>query len=349
MIFLLPLKEAAKNDKALISDVELRLIFSYIETILNLHTLFCKELEDVVQNKEMDGVGNAFLKNWEFFKMYSSYVNGYNASLSTLAYCKHNYPAFDKFIEAAESNPMCTKLDLASFLIMPVQRLPRYILLLTDLLKYTPETAQDYCAIEKSISHLHTVVVHLNESKRVAENALKVFEIQQSLTGKTQAIMEPHRIFHSEGNCIIRTTSAKMKNMHYFLFNDMILLVSAGKSLFNKEEWRIHFQLLLSELSFSILKYEKGLLITATTLKLILILDDTQQMMELLDTLQGLKSKLPNVDPSLIRSLSSRSLPEWLQKLKSTWLSHSKLHFLVAFLAFLMGVSYWWMGKHAHK
>eukprot|EP00026_Physarum_polycephalum_P011672 Phypoly_transcript_11913.p1 GENE.Phypoly_transcript_11913~~Phypoly_transcript_11913.p1 ORF type:complete len:207 (+),score=29.88 Phypoly_transcript_11913:38-622(+) len=99
MIFLLPLKEAAKNDKALISDVELRLIFSYIETILNLHTLFCKELEDVVQNKEMDGVGNAFLKNWEFFKMYSSYVNGYNASLSTLAYCKHNYPAFDKFIE----------------------------------------------------------------------------------------------------------------------------------------------------------------------------------------------------------------------------------------------------------
>jgi len=162
--------------------------------------------------------------------------------------------------------------------------------------------------------------------------------------------MEPHRIFHSEGDCIIRTTTSKLKNMHYFLFNDMLLLVSAGKSLFNKDEWRVHFQLLLSDLSFSILRYEKGLLITGPTLKMIVVLETAPQLALLMTALHSLKSALPSVDPTSIHhSLSPTSLPHFFLLLKATWLSHPRLHYVVVLLSFLVGVCYWWMGKITHK
>jgi len=223
---------------------------------------------------------------------------------------------------------------------MPVQRLPRYILLLNDLSKNVISTNQDYGALQKAIENLHSVMIHLNESKRVAENSLKVFEIQQSLAGKTQAIMEPHRIFHSEGNCIIRTSTTKIKSVHYFLFNDMLLLVSPGKSLFNKDEWRVHFQLLLADLTFSVMRYEKGLLITAMTLKIVLILEDTIQMLELLETLQTLKEKIPNVDMNTQQMITTKILPWWISYLQSLLSTYFKLYY-VGVVLLLIGVIYW--------
>lgn len=35
-------------------------------------------------------------------------------------------------------------MDLQSFIVKPVQRLPKYILLYKDLLKHTPEVHPDY-------------------------------------------------------------------------------------------------------------------------------------------------------------------------------------------------------------
>ena len=39
------------------------------------------------------------------------------------------------FLERAQSDSQCEGLDLAAFLLTPIQRLPRYVLLLNNLLK----------------------------------------------------------------------------------------------------------------------------------------------------------------------------------------------------------------------
>ena len=79
-----------------------------------------------------------------------------------------------------------------------------------------------------------------------------------------------------------------------------------------------------------------------------MILDDAQEMLSFLETLKDLKTKLPS-DPSTRISLTSSSLPEWLLALKASWLGHPSLHYIIVLLAFLVGLSYWWMGKNAHK
>ena len=77
--------------------------------------------------------------------------------------------------------------------LFQIQRFPRYVLLLSDLSKQTPEDHADYkgnlkfnfflifLGIKQALDQIKQVVDQLNEAKRVAENANKVAIIQNSL------------------------------------------------------------------------------------------------------------------------------------------------------------------------
>ena len=83
-------------------------------------------------------VGDIFVRCSPALKSYTEYVNGYNDALMVVQQYEKN-ALFRSFITKTQENPRCRGLDLLSFLIMPVQRLPRYVMLLMDLLKHTPE------------------------------------------------------------------------------------------------------------------------------------------------------------------------------------------------------------------
>lgn len=50
------------------------------------------------------------------------------------------------------------------------QRIPRYVLLLRDLLKHTPKKHPDYADISKSLAEFQEVAGHVNESMRRADD-----------------------------------------------------------------------------------------------------------------------------------------------------------------------------------
>jgi hypothetical protein len=63
------------------------------------------------------------------FKLYSDYVKNYAVAMVHLQFCTEKYSKFAQFLkDAAVANRQV--LGIHTFLIMPVQRLPRYILLL---------------------------------------------------------------------------------------------------------------------------------------------------------------------------------------------------------------------------
>jgi len=51
------------------------------------------------------------------------------------------------------------QLDLSSILIQPVQRLPRYQLLIKELLKYTEEGHVDYAPLQEAMKK----IIELNQ------------------------------------------------------------------------------------------------------------------------------------------------------------------------------------------
>jgi hypothetical protein len=106
-------------------------------------------------------------------------------------------------MQYSQNRKQCKGLDLNAFLIMPVQRIPRYVMLLTvrtvfvclrrsqltcigvqDLVKHTHPSHPDYTALSNARTKMQELAVFINIQKKEAENIYEVISIQDKLIGK---------------------------------------------------------------------------------------------------------------------------------------------------------------------
>jgi len=89
---------------------------------------------------------------------------------------------------------------LASLLITPVQRLPRYNLLLDEFLKKTPDSHPDLAKLQDALAAMKEATESVNESKRTAEDQTALLRIDEELSGKCKGLIVAHRryIFQDE-------------------------------------------------------------------------------------------------------------------------------------------------------
>jgi len=302
-VFLKPLNESLESEEPILKEKEIRAIFSYAEVIGNLNENFYKDLQKATAEKNpIHSIGKLFCDHSQFFKMYSTFINGYNVSLSTLCKCKDNNEEFSNFLDEAEDNPLCNKLDLASYLIMLVQRLPRYVLLLKELMANTPPKHPGFVKLQEGFKKMLAVADQINDSKRTAENAQQVFEIHESVVGNTKSIVVPHRLFHSEDDVHLRIAKDKTQKSHYFLFNDSILLVTkAGPGLTKDKKWKFYSQLDLDKVEVTNVENTKesknALYLSSQKSKHFVILQTAEKKESLMDVITTLKSHPTNLPP----------------------------------------------------
>lgn len=96
-------------------------------------------------------IGKIFKKFIGFFKMYKDYLTSYEGSTIRLAKLVTSNRKFVDFLEKARADPRSLGLGIDSFLMEPVQRIPRYRMLLEELLKYTAEDNDDYRNIAEAL------------------------------------------------------------------------------------------------------------------------------------------------------------------------------------------------------
>ena len=91
--------------------------------------------------------------------------------------------AFEQFLLEVKKSPRHTQMDLSGYLIQPIQRIPRYVLLLSDLLKFTEPSHPDYPLLEEALAKVQKIAKDINETKREDENMRKIVAIQRSIEG----------------------------------------------------------------------------------------------------------------------------------------------------------------------
>jgi len=202
----------------IITPAEVGAIFSIIEIILNYNSVFLNELEHRLSYLDRHtALGDIFLHLTDFFKIYTEYINNYNNAITTLEKCKKEKPLFAEFLKKLAHHPDCKRLDLTALLIMPIQRIPRYPLLLQDLLRYMPEDHKDYKNLNSALDKMSQIAQHVNERKREYENLKKIVDIQSCFIG-IDNLVAPHRRFIREGELKV-----KGDKKIFFLFNDILL------------------------------------------------------------------------------------------------------------------------------
>ena len=114
---------------------------------------------------------------------------------------------------------------LASYLIMPIQRIPRYQLLLDQLLKYTNHDHKDYPNLEKSLGLVKDVAHHINRAVHSRQNRDTIVALQSQFTSKVQ-LLKPSRVFIRQGPLVKQGRRSDAKYV-FFLFNDMLAYASS--------------------------------------------------------------------------------------------------------------------------
>ncbi|XP_069346163.1 FYVE, RhoGEF and PH domain-containing protein 4 isoform X2 [Eulemur rufifrons] len=200
-------------------------IFSNISSINAFHSKFLlPELEKRMQEWETTPrIGDILQKLAPFLKMYGEYVKGFDNAMELVKNMTERSPQFKAVVEEIQKQKVCGSLTLQHHMLEPVQRIPRYELLLKDYLRKLPSDSPDWNDAKKSLEIISTAASHSNSAIRKMENLKKLLEIYEML-GEEEDIVNPSNELIKEGQILklaARNTSAQER--YLFLFNNMLL------------------------------------------------------------------------------------------------------------------------------
>eukprot|EP01105_Mastigella_eilhardi_P007301 TRINITY_DN1879_c0_g1_i11.p1 TRINITY_DN1879_c0_g1~~TRINITY_DN1879_c0_g1_i11.p1 ORF type:complete len:371 (-),score=65.39 TRINITY_DN1879_c0_g1_i11:584-1696(-) len=169
-------------------------------------------------------LGDIFLKMVPFLRMYSIYTANYEASGTLYEELLERGGAFADFAACVSaSNLKCKGALLNSFLILPVQRIPRYKLLLEDMLNHTVPSHSDHKLLEEALVTIKAVANEINEAIKDQEKRKNLLAIQRRIGQQLPFnLVEPHRSFVREGE-LWKVCRKTKKRRYFFLFTDLLL------------------------------------------------------------------------------------------------------------------------------
>eukprot|EP01094_Clydonella_sp_ATCC50884_P020642 TRINITY_DN4335_c0_g1_i1.p1 TRINITY_DN4335_c0_g1~~TRINITY_DN4335_c0_g1_i1.p1 ORF type:complete len:473 (-),score=126.78 TRINITY_DN4335_c0_g1_i1:121-1539(-) len=233
-----------------ITEGELRAMFPDIEVIYRYNHILLSDLEERLDlwdaNKTM--LGDVFLSFSHWLKTYQTFVNQYSDAMEIITEKLEEKGKFYKLEEEIKKKDTRCGGGVYALLITPIQRVPRYVLLLKELIKHTPATHPDHAQLSEALAKIESVANLLNESRRAAMRKAKVFQIDSHIyipenmvslrnsTGGSSSVMvqqpfpiplglvEPTRFLvrYAPYHCAIGGSTQRA--VKAFLFNDSLLV-----------------------------------------------------------------------------------------------------------------------------
>uniref|UniRef100_A0A3P9NX46 FYVE, RhoGEF and PH domain containing 3 n=1 Tax=Poecilia reticulata TaxID=8081 RepID=A0A3P9NX46_POERE len=201
-------------------------IFSNISSIYLFHDQFLlPELKTRITGEWESNprIGDILQKLAPFMKMYGEYVKNFDRSMDLVNTWTQRSSQFKSVVQNIQKQEVCGNLTLQHHMLEPVQRIPRYELLLKDYLKKLPDDALDRKDAEKALELISTAANHSNAAIRKMEKMNKLLEVYERLGGE-EDIVNPANELIKEGH--IKKMSAKngtAQDRYLYLFNNMVL------------------------------------------------------------------------------------------------------------------------------
>lgn len=229
-------------------------IFRNLGDIIDVNGQFLDDLRDVYGSKDERAILEAvplLLQHYApLFTVYRTYLESYD---SASAHASSLMETNQKFAEFVSINNKILRLNLHDYLIMPVQRIPRYLLLLREIMRNIPETdsvTHEYNitveAIGKIASNINTGLSDQEHEMRLAQFMSKVEQDERYVD-----LAAPGRRIITEGPLKVRnmdTSSFSRSAVFYFvLFNDMLVYFIERGSF--KKTYRMRHILKLESMS----------------------------------------------------------------------------------------------------
>lgn len=255
-----PLMASAQNDpNPILTMSEIQTIFCNVTVFYEFHKRFVSDMKicnnDISSNSfgsmagvvnererrisvargkiQVDSWGALFLTFAPFLKMYTQYLNNHATAVQFIEQLVKSgkNKKFLQFYKEANADPRCFGNSVQSLLIQPVQRVPRYKLLLAELLKNTPKNHADYNDLNDSHDQVGVVALSINSKMREQEHQHAILALQNEFSKPTE-LVAPGRVLIHSGKAIKR--GERMDNEYFFvLFNDLFIYCSGSSGKYN--------------------------------------------------------------------------------------------------------------------
>nr|XP_008115970.1 PREDICTED: rho guanine nucleotide exchange factor 17 [Anolis carolinensis] len=225
--YMKPLKQPENSilcDPSLVDE-----IFDQIPELLEHHEEFLDQISECMQNwHEKQKVGDILVQSFSkdiLVNIYSAYIDNFLNAKDAVRIAKEAKPAFMKFLEQSMRENK-EKQALSDLMIKPVQRIPRYELLVKDLLKHTPEEHPDHPFLLEAQRSIKQVAERINKGMKSAEeverNARIVQEIESHIEGMEDLQAPLRRFLRQEMVVEVKAIGGK-KDRSLFLFTDLLV------------------------------------------------------------------------------------------------------------------------------
>ncbi|XP_072740925.1 rho guanine nucleotide exchange factor 12 isoform X3 [Ciconia boyciana] len=176
--------------EGILSSSDKRKIFSNLEDILGLHVALNDQMKAVRKRNETTSVIGQIgedLLSWfsgpaeeKLKHATATFCSNQPFALEVIKSRQKKDSRFQTFVQDAESNPLCRRLQLKDIIPTEMQRLTKYPLLLDNIAKYT-ELPEEKEKVKKAADHCRQVLNHVNQAVKESENKQHLEDYQRRL------------------------------------------------------------------------------------------------------------------------------------------------------------------------
>ena len=258
--FLTPIIASLDTPHPLLTRAELTSIFSNFIDIWNLHRSFYSSLTAFLNSSASahprdppPPLSPVLLAHFPYLSLYTPFVSSFSDALASYAAFLRNNTTFASFIAQQEADPRCGKLKFRDWLLTIVQRCPRYLLLLKDMISCTDSEDPEYASLTavhtlvsksecigvacwNSHANAHTVTMSLNTSLHTHAQTLALLALQRNTVNLPFQLITPGRTFLKRAP-LLQLEGSAPREREFLLFSDCLIWLASADGDFFSDKW----------------------------------------------------------------------------------------------------------------
>ncbi|XP_041850596.1 rho guanine nucleotide exchange factor 12 isoform X1 [Melanotaenia boesemani] len=174
---------------AILPPADIKNIFTNLEEVLQLHVSILDQMTAVRKRNEssvIDQIGDDLL-SWfsggeeeKIKQAVATFCSNQPFALEIIKTKQKKDSRFTSFIQEAESNRLCRRLQLKDIIPVEMQRLTKYPLLLDNIVKYT-DNAVDKEKVKQAADCCRKILSHVNQAVKESEDKQRLEDYQRRL------------------------------------------------------------------------------------------------------------------------------------------------------------------------
>ncbi|XP_073179709.1 rho guanine nucleotide exchange factor 11 isoform X10 [Lepidochelys kempii] len=230
--------------ESLLSREELGLLFPNLPDLIDIHNSLSESMKKLREEGPIiKEIGDLMLSRFdgpareEIQQVAAGFCSYQSIALELIKTKQRKETRFQIFMQEAESNPQCRRLQLKDLIISEMQRLTKYPLLLENILKHTDGGTPEHEKLCRARDQCREILRYVNEAVKRAENRHRLETYQKrldatSLERTSNPLAAEFKNLDLTSRCMIhegalswRISKEKTLDLHVLLLEDLLVLL----------------------------------------------------------------------------------------------------------------------------